>query len=236
LVRTRKTYKRALRALAKEYILQNPYASVAQAATAVGASEKTISNARAELIKLGLVERHPDNHRTQGIGTIKRVGPVIPDEPEKLEKVTARQLMDEVEREVLVAGTSLERDLDPVEMKQILSRLARNPMIAPQVRIAAVTAKTKLDFETQDRHTLGPGKPMTRAGAEDRMSMMMKALGLEITVSAFEKTFNWKGVSSDETTDGESAIPPGITETPSETRNESSEEKVESVWGESMAV
>jgi hypothetical protein len=84
-------------------------------------------------------------------------------------------------------------DLNADEQRRIAARIARNPLLPPQVRLQAITVKNKLDFETQDRNALGPGVPLTRADALKRGAALVRAWGPDFTRDAITLAFSPEG-------------------------------------------
>ena len=196
----------------KDYLLRNPNATNVQASNACGASIRTVSMARKELTTLTMIPQNPNDHMPtlyEGKDPPKELDPDI------MEVASTKSLMERVQKEINDDVTDIS-DMDPREMKRILSKIARSRVEHPTVRIAAIREKNRLDFETQDRHELGPGVPLTREGAVDRITLLMEAVCLDIIHEALEKMIS-KGVA-DVTTDMDTneapPVPPSTTESP----------------------
>lgn len=180
----KKVDKRTL--IVREYILKNPHATVKQVCAATGAKTRSVYYVRQDLIAQQLITP----------AAVKRGRPPLnADAPtadvDTLETVSAADLMKQVED---ITGEEYD-NLTPEQMKRILSRIAGNAMMPPQVRIMAITAKNKLDFETQDRHDLGPGKPLTYAQALQRVVWMLEAIGPKMLEEAITIAFSPKGTA-----------------------------------------
>lgn len=212
--RTGNNAVRAMRAIAKIYLIEHPYATITEVAQATKVSARTVSLARKELRDAGSLKRsHGDFTSPLNPATDQIDDATTPSAPsadqEILETKSAGDLIREVEH---AAGTSFD-DLPPDKMKRILSRIANNPAMPPQVRIMAITAKNKLDFETQDRHDLGPGVPLSRESAVERLSWLMEACGPSVVEDAISLAFSPKGLSNGQTVETADPIELGETAT-----------------------
>lgn len=187
--------------VAREFILRNPTISNEAAVKATGLSERIISKARKELRSLGFAHPLPSDHRSNDTPSIEEPTR-LPADPDKLATQGMAQLMEMVDEETKRQDAT---ELEPPEMRKILARIARAPNSPPQVRIAAVTAKTKLDAETADRHSLGPGPPLTREDAIVRLALLLEACGPDIAAEAMERAFSIK--EADVSVDAVSPIP-----------------------------
>ena len=181
---------------------------------ATGVSKRTVSSARTELRREGRLQRTPSDRLLSP--TVLSAEPIlVPDEPvapltpesqspEKGEEIAAKKLAELL----ATAGAGPDADLDVEEMKKRLSRIAMNPLIHPQIQIKAMEVKRKIDFDSQDTHELGPGPPLTKADALDRLGLMFQACGPELVLEAFHMVFKAKEVRD------EGKLPADASETP----------------------
>lgn len=189
-----------LRAQVREYLLRNPTAPDRDVITATHASRKTVYQARKELSSRGLIpladrdrynvkrlDRFP--HGVLPGDSIPPRSEGFPTDPTALPEQGLGDLMKLVDVEAGKLGKE-ETELTPAEMKRILARLARHPNLAPQVRIAAIAQKARLDSEARDPHSLGPGPPLNREAALIRLTLLLEACGLDLAVAAMERAFH----------------------------------------------
>lgn len=179
------------RAAAREHLLRNPNASNADVIAAIHVSPETVNSARRELAEAGYTQI-PRGRKFRVPATPSEgieVKPLpIPESASLPDPVPVADLIDAIDdqrKRVPAVGDHL----DTEEMRRILSRIARDLTQPSTVRIAAITAKQKLDFEQQDRHSLGPGEPITKESAALRLSLLMKACGFAITRTAIALAF-----------------------------------------------
>jgi len=186
-----------IRKVVRDYLLANPSSSLRDVMLATTASKRTISYVKAGLIQEGRLRRviHPQTQLATFLTANEVPLPqtvLFPEEkPPKYELVLENKELstEELVSEITTQTGKEVRDLSVEEMRQILSKIARSSSIQPQVRIAAITQKHKIDSGEEDRHELGPGKPKTRREALERLSMLMKACGLQLVTDAMEQTF-----------------------------------------------
>jgi hypothetical protein len=198
--------------MAKEYLRQNPLHSTEDVMRHVRCSYRTVSTARKELRLAGEVPPSPWDRRSQKEVTEAALAAVaeLEADPEKFEVTSTAQMLEAAEEEAQRPARGLPeppdeayhlRDMTPDEMKGVLVRLIRNQAMPPQIRIAAIAAKQKLDFEAQDRNALGPGPPLSREDARDRLGRLMKACGPELVHEAITVAFGGEANGQEEAVD-----------------------------------
>lgn len=175
------------RAAAREYLLRNPDASNKDVIAAIHVSYETVNTARRELVEAGYVQIPGGTRRSPVAAPLPGEGIAVP-MPAAGATVPIADLIDAVDHE-RARLPDPGSDLDTEEMRRILSRIARDLTLPATVRISAITAKQKLDFEQQDRHSLGPGEPLSKESASLRLSLLMKACGFGIVRTAIQLAF-----------------------------------------------
>ena len=174
--KTKLSGKHGIKAICVAYIIQNPQAQVQEVIQATGASKQTVINARKE-VAASIV----------GTNLIPRKGLAA----EKADRDLQAREQHLSTREAIIRGEE-PADVPPEEMRRILAALIRDYTLNPDVRIRAIAAKQKLDYETQDAHDLGPGAPTTREQAVSRVAMILQAVGHSIVHDAIEMAFGAK--------------------------------------------
>lgn len=211
------------RTLAKDFLRKNPLASTAEVVSAIRCSERTVAQARKEL--RGQIPPSPYDYMSrneiteQALAAEASVADATtpPVEAGGYEVSATKQMLQAAEEEAEHVGKFLD-DMTPEEMKRVLTRLIRNPGMPPQIRIAAITAKQKLDYDTQDRHALGPGAPLSREAAIDRLASLMRACGPDLVHDAITAAFTkGAGRGSDTEAVDEGQPPPPLEAPPDET-------------------
>jgi len=145
---------------------------------------------------------------------------IKPEPPEvpaaELELTSDQELRDIVEKEKARETPAREPkavddpddDYDPKKLKRILWRIANGSdySIPPNVKVQAAAALNRIIVEG-DRRELGPGKPLTRAAAVMRLTNLIRAVGAQIALEAFETCFGKETAS--EATDQQAPAPGG---------------------------
>lgn len=169
-----------------DYILKHPHASNAEVLLALKVASSTVDNARRRL-------------RDQGYSLISNADRITPKALTEQAVEEAAQgampldmdnmsgLLDAIDEES--AEAQIGDNATPEEMKKILTRILRNKGLDPRIRVMAIAQKQKLDYDTVGRHELGPGEPLSKDDAVDRLTMLLQACGPEITHLAIENAF-----------------------------------------------
>ena len=186
--------------------MEHPGASTADVVQATRISARTVGVARRQLRDAGLAMATGSGRPPEFVPPSVDGTPIK--EQEEFDKQTAGELLAAAEKE-----TGFEfSDITPEEMKRVLTRLIRNPGMPPQIRIAAITAKQKLDFDVQDKHALGPGAPLGKDDAVDRLASLMKACGPDIVHTAITVAFTPEvsNVTKETVDKGQPSPPPAL--------------------------
>lgn len=155
------------------FLRENPSASDFEIIEKFQCTPRTATRVRAAM--------RADGHNVAPHGDRKKIQRVLESDP-RAEKELEKKIEE-------IADKPLE-DISNDEMKMVLTEIIRNKKFPPQVRVAAIGQKVKLDYETQDRHALGPGAPLSYNDAVDRLSMLMVAVGPDLTHDAITKAFS----------------------------------------------
>jgi hypothetical protein len=168
--------------MAKEYLQAYPSATNEQVVQALNISVRTVTNARAALIQMGLLPRSYFDRKNM-------VGPVVaPIQASTTDPITIEGI---VELGKALETVQIGRGMSPVEMRERLSNIARRAAVegAGSLEIAAIQAIAKLDSQSGERDKLGPGVPLSRADKVSRLSILMKICGQSITIESLINTF-----------------------------------------------
>lgn len=171
---------------AKAYLLTSPSASNVQVAVGAKCSQRTVSYARSELVAEGKLDpAFGDRTRTKSASEV--MASATEGTPFEVENSAdlAKRVDEEKKRKKNPVDVDLEDDdddIDFVRLKRILYRIStRDP--DNRVRTQAIWTLTRIQQEVESR-PLGPGAPMTRAGAIDRLVMLFKMVGPDIVLAA----------------------------------------------------
>lgn len=208
-------------ALAKEFLRANPLASTDDVIRATRCSARTVSQARRELREARLPGQSRYDRKNPQVVADAAMGATanIPSDPSAFDLMASEELLRAAEAEAyrmvgakqkppLVEPTPEEpilKDITPEEMKGVLTRLIRNPAMPPQIRIAAISAKQKLDYDTLDRNALGPGPPLSREAAIDRLALLMRACGPDLVHEAISAAFGGSSAQEEAVDTGQPA-------------------------------
>lgn len=137
----------------------------------------------------------------------------------------ARLLDDATLRTLADPSTTLtDLDLDDEETRKRLlrevKRLAFSPATNPDTRLSATQVWLKLKDMAKSRD-LGPGKPLTRAAAIERLVSLLRTVGPDISIAAMYKAFNVKETPDAQTEADQAPTPSGTPEAPLSTGHES---------------
>jgi len=172
-----------------EYLKANQQATNAEVCYYVGCSPRTAAMARGKLRSIGLdVRANADRVNAKKVTEAVNDAALVAEDP-SLEVENAGDLINAINTEI---GGDISEDASPEEMRSILTRILRNRALDPRVRVLAIAQKQKLDFETQDRDSLGPGKPLTREDALTRLTLLITACGPDLLQDAITRAFNQK--------------------------------------------
>ena len=164
----------------KAFLLANPLATNDTVAKNTSASTSLISKVRKAMEKDGLLLRSYYNRRSN------------PDKPLTLDEDLpivvpmqgTKEILDLLEQQTEIAG-----EMTPEEQRKFLTSVARDKNEAMQIRMAAMVHFNKLAESTSERDALGPGKPLTNADRRMRMSLLMRACGPALVLSAYKEAF-----------------------------------------------
>lgn len=182
--------------LAKAYFLQHPEASISEvyktlSTRGVLISERTIAQARSELAQKGLL---PSGRKASPPTTLPADVSQIPLGGDVL-------LTDKTLGALATSDMTDILDLDDEEIRKRLLRgvikIALAPGVHPDTQLSATTVWSKLKDMARVAE-LGPGKPVTKAQAVERLSELLTAVGSEIAMEAMYKAFNLKEPSDGE--------------------------------------
>ena len=167
--------------IARAYVLKHPDQSKALQSVNTGLSERTIANARAELISEGLLPQSRKGFKPSVAPTSATPAP-----QETLRDHQAMQkLADMINAPDLDEGEIIRRFL-----KQCIS-FSFDTSLHADTRMSASQMWAKLRDATKS-HDLGPGKPKTRAEAIERLKNLLIAVGPDITIAAVNLAFTVK--------------------------------------------
>jgi len=173
-------------ALARDYIVRNPKATNYEVARETGCSLRTVTSARAELRRLGLVApAFGDRGQSHRRDEAARENSSSPSEPFDID--TAADLNAAVEAE-RARGKEADDDLGemtPAELKKMLWRVVKRNT-DDRVVVAAASALGRIQADLEAR-PLGPGNPMTKADAKARLKMLFNACGLPLVLEVLEE-------------------------------------------------
>lgn len=190
---------------AKAYFLQHPEASIKEALAdlhrrGINVSERTVAQARSELAQKGLVPagRNADTP-AENVGT-----------PADLPTVPASVKNKVIDDNMLTAFVQGELNLDDEEIRKLLLKkiivIAMTPGLHPDTTLSASTAWLKLK-DMARQADLGPGKPVTRADALERLVDLLRAVGPDLALEAMQVAFNLK----EPTDEGQVSVEPAET-------------------------
>jgi hypothetical protein len=175
---------------AKAYFLQHPEASISEALAdlhrrGVNISERTVAQARSELAQKDLL---PKGRNSSPAATSPANVSLLPPIGDTL-------LNDKTLGAAAEGDLTDIFDLDDESIRKKLLRgvitIALTPDVHPDTQLSATTVWSKLKDMARVAE-LGPGKPVTREQAIDRLSELMSAVGSEISMAAMYKAFNLK--------------------------------------------
>jgi len=181
----------AERKLAMAYLRRNPQATSAEVAEAVVCSEKTVVNARRDLVKSGELPRTrrartapaPPTSTDATEGGAGTAQPTVPDR---------NIILDGEQLALLAAGDmTLADEADPETRKKMLQALrgiAFSPLTHDDTRVNAMKAWFALKDSLAARE-LGPGVPKTEESALSRLTDLNTAVGLKLAIRSIIKAF-----------------------------------------------
>jgi hypothetical protein len=168
-----------------EYLLAHPTATNTEIYANISCSARTAAMARLKLRAEGVqILAHHDRVNKITEADTNDAAHVASD-PDLIVD-NASDLIDAINAE---AGGTLSDDAGADEMRRILTVILRNKALDPRVRVLAIAQKAKLDFETQDRDTLGPGEPLTWEAGVTRLALLHEACGPKMVHEAITRAF-----------------------------------------------
>jgi hypothetical protein len=174
---------------AKQYFIAHPEASISECVAdlhrrGINISERTVAQARSELAQKGVLPQGRNAKESIAADHATAV------------TIAKDMILDDTTMKALAEGDMTDVvDLDDEEIRKRLLkgviRIALDPKTHVDTRLSASVIWTKLKdmARVQD---LGPGKPMTRVVAIERLSELCAAVGPEIALAAMQKAFNIK--------------------------------------------
>lgn len=174
---------------AKAYFLQNPEGSISQCARDADVSDRTAAQAHSELVAEGHLQKSRKSAPTDVF--------VGEESHDPLKTVVGGDILltDQTMKHLAEGEMTDLLDLDDETVrKRLLKRvigIALSPNSHPDSALSAATIWGKLKDMARIAD-LGPGKPMTRADAVERLSELMRAVGSDISMQAMYKAFDVK--------------------------------------------
>lgn len=163
--------------LTRQFMKDNPHASINQIRSATGASKALVGQIRA-------AERFAAENQGQAISpSFTRPGANARFSP-GVGQLDIDALLERVQ------GGDAQR-LNPGQQAALLSAIAQQPGIADMARIAALNSLRALEAQMGQQVELGPGKPMSFLLAVNRLSKLMIAAGpkvVQASLTAFEES------------------------------------------------
>lgn len=199
---------------AAAYLREHPDASISEASRALGLSPRTVAYARKILVEQKIL---PPYKRGVLEPEGEAAAPESPSSPVEQavsppKKNIGGTLLDAKALEELGGMLDrIEENEDDIESQKLMlrqvKRMAFDLRLHPDTRMSAMQLWTKLR-DTVTSRTLGPGKPLTRAAAIDRLVMLFEAVGPELAVEAMYKAYGITDEGKLPANDGEAARSP----------------------------
>ena len=194
------------REAARNFLLRNPDASIKEVAKATNMGVRTVARARKQLADENIVAPGRRGRPAKSADTYsyvpEEVVPEVPsspsDEPAPTEvKVAAPVAIKSSSLLDARALTDLSNMLDRIEdneddaesqklMLRQVKRMAFDLKLHPDTRMSAMQLWTKLRDMVKSKE-LGPGKPLTREDALDRLVLLIQAVGPALVLEAMDK-------------------------------------------------
>lgn len=166
------------------YILDNPSHTLQQIMAACKASTGLISKCRRRLRNLYLLpgrEEYKEAIRQKAIrisGDVPYPGGI----KRPLSYSSEPQLATDLETRL--AELSNGKRLTPVEMAEVFTAMILDPSTPGTTRVQAINGLRELDRVSSASEDIGPGPPLTREDCIQRLSILIEAMGPEITNAA----------------------------------------------------
>jgi hypothetical protein len=186
-----------LRLQVREYILLHPAAKNAEVMNELGVSMRTVSNVRAELRAQGMPPAWGDRknkpkvnpekaiaHATEGTFDVATTADLNKAVGFELEREAAAKAAADAQTD---SELGPDGEIDIGKLKKVLWRVVRRNT-DDRIVVAAASALARIQQEANQR-PLGPQKPMTKADALGRLSMVFKPVGIALVFEATLKTF-----------------------------------------------
>jgi hypothetical protein len=189
----------------RKYWTANPTATNSQVINITGASSRTVSAVRQELVAKGILGPSGIG-RPSSFDHSKLLSAAEKDQAEQLvayhterdaqyahegiaepNDESERQAREDVEEVEAVLERQLQ-DMAPEEVRHEMVKLLRNRNTPPPVRVSAAALLEKMRTESAD--DLGPGIPLTYGDAKHRLTLMMQACGPEMVIECVQEAFN----------------------------------------------
>lgn len=180
---------------AMQYLREHPDASIADTARALGLGTRTVAYARKILVEQKVLP--PYQRGTLETGDEATATPETPsssvETPASSPKKSPGTMLDAKALEELSGMLDrIEENEDDIESQKLMlrqvKRMAFDLRLHPDTRMSAMQLWTKLR-DTVTSRILGPGKPLTREAALDRLVMLFEAVGPLLAVEAMNKAF-----------------------------------------------
>jgi hypothetical protein len=171
---------------AESFLLANQAAKDSEVAASTGIDKVTVGRARANLISQGLL---PESTR-------KRATPARAKAPARPTGPPPDSLLTDADMRDLELGAMTDEDTRK-KILTALRKIAFSPGINTETAMNAMALWVKLKDAAASKE-LGPGKPLTRADAKERVLSLMKAVGFDLIFECFQELFVPKEATPDE--------------------------------------
>ena len=161
---------------AMEFIKSNPSFSVEQLRRTLGYSHGIVVEARRLLVADGTLAPY---------GRTPRVGPTAPPLPPYL--ANSSDVLAKIEARRMAWQAKKKKTLADVE--QELEHIAFDTAIDENRRIPALQKLMALKASKGDKGNIGPGPPLTDEAKVERLSLLLKACGVELSQRAWADAF-----------------------------------------------
>ncbi len=179
------------RQAARDYLLKNPDASIAEVAKATNMGVRTIARARIQLVKEGLLPGGRNSGPAPDPPS-STVEPEVPATPTKAGKGNNSLLDAKALEELSNMLDTIDENEDDIESQKLMlrqvKRMAFDLRLHPDTRMSAMTLWNKLRDMTATR-SLGPGKPLNEEAAMERLILLAEAVGADLWIRATYKAF-----------------------------------------------
>lgn len=206
---------------AREFLIAYPTATNNQVMDAVPCSMRTVSHARAEIRRAaGVVpygdRRHSPKKIVNATETVTKATEGVFDTQttSDLNSAVETELVREAAANAAAdADLGIDGEIDLGKLKRMLWRVVHRNA-DDRIVVAAASALARIQQEASAR-ALGPGKPLTKREAKDRLLMLFKAVGIDVVVETINEWTGHRNERNVSTNDGKApSNPSGATATP----------------------